>query len=312
MAERIHYLFSILPSNAGQRIDQVICDTIGLYSRSQIQKWISVGEVKLNGAKIKKSRPVLGGEKVQFSPLIHSDSLEKPEPIQIEIIYEDQDLLVLNKRAGMVVHRGAGAYSGTLVSALLHHYPPLQELPRAGLLHRLDKDTTGLLIVAKNQASLQNLTKQLRAREIKRYYLAICDGHPPKQGSIDAPIGRSQYQRTRMIVRKDGKESKTWFKVRHYFLNSTFLQIELETGRTHQIRVHFEYLGHHIYGDQIYRRKRTPKDQEKNCPAAPFSRQALHAYKIVFFHPSIQRKITLHKAPPADFLRLLLALYRSK
>jgi 23S rRNA pseudouridine1911/1915/1917 synthase len=256
--------------------------------------------VRLDGNAVLPRRRVWGGEVIEIVLAPAPASLvDEPEDIALEIIHEDAALLVVNKPAGLVVHPGSGNWSGTLLNALLRHLPDLARLPRAGIVHRLDKDTSGLLVVAKTLAAQTDLVRQLQARSITREYLALVHGRITRNGKVEAPIGRHPVSRTRMAVVARGRHAVTHYEVLERYSDATLLRCRLETGRTHQIRVHLSSIGHPLVGDPAYGRRRA---------ALAFPRQALHAERLALRHPETQRVMSWRVSPPADLRRLILAL----
>jgi 23S rRNA pseudouridine1911/1915/1917 synthase len=254
---------------------------------------------------------VIGGETVTLRVQPEVAVQAAPEPMQLEVVHEDAALLVINKPAGLVVHPGAGNPTGTLLNGLLHHAPELEGLPRAGIVHRLDKDTSGLLLVARSLPAHTSLTRMLADREISRHYLAVCNGVLTGGGKIDEPIGRHRSDRTRMCVRDDGRPAVTHYTVIERFAAHTLIDVRLETGRTHQIRVHFAYRRHALLGDPVYGgRLALPKGASDALAAAlrGFRRQALHAARLGFAHPESGDAMAFEAPPPMDFAALLDAL----
>jgi 23S rRNA pseudouridine1911/1915/1917 synthase len=239
------------------------------------------------------------GEAVEVALVPRPEELAyRAEEIALSVVHEDEHVLVVDKPAGLVVHPGSGNWEGTLLNALLHHAPNATRLPRAGIVHRLDKDTSGLLVVAKTEAAQQSLVRQLQARTVKRTYLAVARGVIARDGTVDAPIGRHPVQRTRMAVVDSGKPAVTHYRVRERFAAHTFIECDLETGRTHQIRVHLASIGHPIEGDRTYSGRAAPI----------FGRQALHAWKLSFTHPASGKAVAFEAPLPADFENLLAGL----
>lgn len=296
---------------AGQRLDQALARMFPEYSRSRLKSWILQGFVMIDGGQKRPKDLVVGGETVALQPAEELAVISAPEPIALDIPFEDEDMLIVNKPAGLVVHPGAGNLRGTLMNGLLHHAAGLAGLPRAGIIHRLDKETSGLLIVAKTLQAHTVLTRMLAAREITRKYLAICHGVLTGGGTIDAPIGRHPVDRLRMSVQDKGKPAVTHYRVLDRLAAHTYISVELESGRTHQIRVHFAYKRHPLVGDRVY-------GGRMSVPAAAsdtlvdtirnFRRQALHATQLKFAHPVGPDPVEIEAPPPADFLNLLDAL----
>jgi len=298
---------------AGQRLDQALAQLFPQYSRSRLKSWIESGFVTVDGVGLRPRDKVAGGEQVVLQPQAELSVSSEPEPIELDIAYEDQQLLVINKPAGLVVHPGAGNVRGTLLNGLLHHAPELADLPRAGIIHRLDKDTSGLLLVARTLPAHTALVRALADREISRAYLAVCCGVLTGGGTIDAPLGRHPVDRLRMSVRNDGKPAVTHYRVLERFRAHTYIYVELETGRTHQIRVHFAYRQHPLLGDPVYGgRLRLPAGISPALSAVlrDFRRQALHATRLEFAHPLSHEPLTVERPPPRDFDELLAALRR--
>jgi 23S rRNA pseudouridine1911/1915/1917 synthase len=293
---------TIPPEHAGRRLDQSLAELLPDYSRNRIQQWIDAGEVRLDGRPTTRKVKVFGGEAVDLRPTPNPEETAfTPEAIALDVLYEDADLLVVNKPAGLVTHPGAGNWRGTLLNALLHHAPELAQLPRAGIVHRLDKDTSGLLVVAKNLAAQTALVRALQARDVSRTYWAVALGRvTPPEGSVEAPIGRHPTHRTRMAVVERGKPALTHYRVREQFAAAAWVECRLATGRTHQIRVHLAHLGHPLLGDPVYVGRRA-------APVA-FHRQALHAWRLGLVHPRTGETMQWEAPPPADFLNLLEGL----
>jgi 23S rRNA pseudouridine1911/1915/1917 synthase len=292
---------------AGLRLDQALSTLLPEYSRSRLQQWIRDGLVSLEGAAAAPKAKVWGGETVVVSPQASAADLAfQPEDIPLTIVHEDESLLVIDKPAGLVVHPGSGNWSGTLLNALLRHAPELAELPRAGIVHRLDKETSGLLVVARTLIAHTDLVRQLQARSVGREYDAFVMGALVKPGRIDAPVGRHPVERTRMAVVASGKPAVTHFEPIEGGADWTWLRCKLETGRTHQIRVHLTSIGHPLIGDPVYRGKRAPAGLPE--AARTFRRQALHATRLSLRHPVEGIPMSWDAAMPSDMLALLAAL----
>ncbi|MEE8426317.1 MAG: 23S rRNA pseudouridine(1911/1915/1917) synthase RluD [Woeseiaceae bacterium] len=293
---------------AGQRLDQALAQMFPAYSRSRLKSWLLAGAIEVDGAMKRPRDRVDGGEQVELrvEPAVSVPS--RPEPMSLEVVFEDESFLVVNKPAGLVVHPGAGNASGTLMNGLLHHVPALAELPRAGIIHRLDKDTSGLLLVGKTLPAHTALVRLLAGREVSRRYLAVCNGALTGGGKIDAPIGRHPVDRTRMCVRDNGKPAVTHYTVRERFGAHTYINVVLETGRTHQIRVHFAHRRHALVGDPVYGgRLALPAGASDRLIAAlrRFRRQALHAAGLELAHPISTEPLAFEVPPPDDFQDLL-------
>jgi 23S rRNA pseudouridine1911/1915/1917 synthase len=289
----------------GLRIDKALAMLFPEYSRGHLTQLLKAQQISVNGLFLQPKDKIRGGEIVEFKENMLPPSVLTltPEEIPLNIVYEDDDCLVVNKPAGLIVHPGAGNPTGTLVQGLLHHDSNLHHLPRAGIIHRLDKETTGLLIVAKNQEAYTALTRQMQAREIDRHYLALVFGKIISGGRIQTGYGRDPKNRLKMTVGEYERQAITTYTVKERFEKTTLLDIKLETGRTHQIRVHMAHIHHPIIGDTLYGgRIRTLS------AALNFRRQALHAYQLSFAHPKHAEKISLSCPLPDDFLNLLQGL----
>lgn len=295
----------------GKRMDTALALLLPQFSRSQLSGWLKVGHIQVNRQIVKPKDKVLGGEIIQILLQEEKKVSYEPENIALNIAYEDDDILVVNKPAGLVVHPGAGNYQHTLVNGLLFHYSFLSQLPRAGIVHRLDKDTTGLLIVAKNLIAHTALIRQMQERSIKKTYLALVHGHVITGDTIQTFYGRHPHNRLKMAVLKQGREAITQYtlnKSYHYF---TLLNVQLLTGRTHQIRVHMAHIHHAIVGDPLYSsRTRIPEraDESLITLLQQFKRQALHANQLSFTHPISGEPCTISASLPEDFSQLLNAL----
>lgn len=295
----------------GKRFDKTLAELFPEYSRARLQAWIKAGRATLDGAIVQPKAQVKSGQEILLRPAAAVASAARSEPMALNIVYEDQDLLVLNKPAGLVVHPGAGNPDGTLMNGLLHHAPDLNGVPRAGILHRLDKDTSGLLLVARSLTAHTRLVRALEKRDIRREYRAVCNDRLVAGGSIDKPIGRHRVHRTRMAVTDAGKPAVTHYRVLHRFSAHTFIAVRLETGRTHQIRVHMAHSLHPLVGDPVYGgRLRIPQGSSDLLADAlrGFHRQALHASDLEFEHPVTAETMAFHAPLPADLMALLLAL----
>ena len=293
---------------AGLRLDQALAKMFPDFSRSRLKSWLVGGAVLVDGESRRPRDRVDGGEQVELNIVAELAVRSAPEPISLDVVFEDDDLLVINKQAGLVVHPGAGNPTGTLMNGLLHHSPALAELPRAGIIHRLDKDTTGLMMVGKTLAAHTALTRALAEREVSRHYVAVCRGVLTGGGKIDEPIGRHPVDRTRMTIRQDGRPAVTHFTVRERYRAHSFVDVKLDTGRTHQIRVHFAHRRHALLGDGVY-------GGRLGLPAGAtaalidelrgFKRQALHAAQLKLLHPVSGDELVFDAAIPADFAHLV-------
>ena len=277
------------------------------YSRNRLQEWMRSGHVTLDGAAAAARTKVWGGETVIVTPqALPCDTRHIAQDIPLEVVHEDDDILVIDKPAGLVVHPGSGNWSGTLLNALLRHAPALAGVPRAGIVHRLDKQTSGLLVVAKTLTAQVELVRQLQARSITREYVTLVHGAVLREGAVDAPVGRHPVQRTRMAVVAGGKPARTYFFPLEHGENWSRLRCRLETGRTHQIRVHLHSIGHPVIGDPVYRSTRAAGRSPEAARA--FSRQALHAMRLCLLHPGTSKKLEFESHLPADMAELLASL----
>jgi 23S rRNA pseudouridine1911/1915/1917 synthase len=292
-------------------LDQALAQVFPEYSRSRLKAWLLNGSVLVDGELWRPRDRVAGGETVELEVVPEVAVRAGAEVIPIDVVFEDDALLVVNKPVGLVVHPGAGNVTGTLMNGLLHHAPSLEQLPRAGIIHRLDKDTSGLLLVAKTLPSHTALVRSLADREISRQYLAVCNGVLTGGGTIDAPIARHPVDRTRMAVRESGKPAVTHYTVIERFRAHTYINVVLDTGRTHQIRVHFAYRRHALVGDPVYGgRLALPAGASEPLIIAlrEFRRQALHAKRLELAHPASGEMLRLEAPPPDDFGLLLRTL----
>lgn len=296
---------------AGLRFDQALAQLFPDYSRSRLAGWIKSGAATLDGAQATPRQIVRGGEAVELSVVQERAVEAAPEAIALRVVHEDSELLVLDKPAGLVVHPGAGNPGGTLQNALLHHDPQLVNLPRAGIVHRLDKDTSGLLVVARTLRARTALVAMLGRRDIHRRYAAIVNGVPVAGDTVDAPLDRHRTDRLRRAVREGGRSARTHYRVSERFRAHALLQCELESGRTHQIRVHMAHAGFPLVGDPLYGGGlKLPRGASQELIGAlrGFRRQALHAEKLAFVHPVSGEAMSFEAEAPEDFLRLLSAL----
>jgi 23S rRNA pseudouridine1911/1915/1917 synthase len=311
-AAELHEL--TLPAEwAGERLDIVLARLLPQYSRARLQRWILEGRVLLEGASASRRQLAVSGQRVsvraEFAPETRVEAGEAAVPFRI--VHRDAAVLVIDKPAGLVVHPGAGVAAGTLQNALLALDAQLARVPRAGIVHRLDKDTSGLLVIARTPLAQAALVRALAAHEVEREYLALCQGVMTGGGTIDEPIGRHRAQRTRMAVRSDGRRAVTHYRIEQRFRVHTLARVQLETGRTHQIRVHFAHIGYPIVGDPLYAgRRRIPAGATPAVLAAlaAFKRQALHAARLSFDHPVHGKRVSFESVLPKDFAALLAVL----
>jgi 23S rRNA pseudouridine1911/1915/1917 synthase len=305
------HALTLAPEAAGLRFDQALVQALPQYSRARLKTWIESGAVQVDGRPLRGKDRVLGGEQVRIRAQLPPQGRVQAEALPLTVLFRDRSMLVIDKPAGLVVHPGAGNLRHTLQNALLALDPKLALVPRAGLVHRLDKDTSGLLLVARTPEAHTVLTAAMAARQITREYLAVCTGVMTGGGTIDQPIGRHRTLRTRMAVRSDGRAAVTHYRVERRFRAHTLVRVTLETGRTHQIRVHLAHIGFPVVGDPVYGgRRRIPK---RGSPALAaelqaFPRQALHAARLTLVHPLTHREHESRSPLPEDMQRLLGAL----
>ncbi|MEV8520306.1 23S rRNA pseudouridine(1911/1915/1917) synthase RluD [Dyella marensis] len=300
-------------SAAGWRFDRALAEMFPEYSRSRLTAWVKAGAVTLDGAVAPPRQLLRGGEQVRLEAVLEAEVELEPEDIALEVVHQDEHVLVLNKPAGLVVHPGAGNPAGTMLNALLHHDPKLAELPRGGIVHRLDKETSGLMVVARSLPAHTALVEMLSRHDVERQYEAVVLGQLVAGGTVDAPIGRHMGDRLRQAVRdeEDGKHAVTHYRLRERFRAHALLQCNLETGRTHQIRVHMAHIGHALVGDPLYGGGlRLPKGATPELVAAlrGFRRQALHAERLAFAHPVSGEPLSFSAARPADLDELVRIL----
>lgn len=293
---------------AGLRLDKALAELLPEYSRARLQTWIKEGAVTINNKPTRTRTLVQPGDAINLNATLPPDETWEPEAIPLDIIHQDEDIIIINKPANMVVHPAAGNFSGTLVNALLHHFPELAEIPRAGIVHRLDKDTTGLLAIARSITAHTSLVQQLQTRTMKREYRALVVGHVVAGNTIDAPLGRHPHQRTKMAVNKKGKPAITHYRVLEKLDQYTLLKVHLDTGRTHQIRVHMAHIHHPIVGDQTYNPRQLivkGLTEEQRNALQQFPRQALHAYQLGLTHPTTQQSLSWIAPLPEDMTQLI-------
>ncbi len=311
MAEHIQLQAQVGDELVGKRLDQAVAQLFPDYSRSRLQGWIKNGSLTVDG-EVKRIRDkLLGGETIRVNAELETIDHHQPQEIPLDIVYEDDDILVLNKPAGLVVHPAAGHSDGTLLNALLHHCPQINQVPRAGIVHRLDMDTTGLMVVAKTIQAQTDLVEQLQERAMGREYEAVANRVMTGGGTVDEPMGRSSKNRQKMAVVGLGKPAVTHYRVLKKFRAHTHIRLKLETGRTHQIRVHMAYINYPLIGDQLYGgRFRLPKGttDELQQVLRNFKRQALHAKKLELWHPTTGELMSWEVDLPADMRQLLAAL----
>ncbi|ADD78179.1 23S rRNA pseudouridine1911/1915/1917 synthase [Pantoea sp. PA1] len=312
MAQQVQLTATVSESQLGQRLDQTLAELFPDYSRSRIKEWILNQRVSVNGTVTDKPKEkVLGGERVTIDAEIEEEQRWEPQNIPLDIVYEDEDIIVINKPRDFVVHPGAGNPDGTVLNALLHHYPAIADVPRAGIVHRLDKDTTGLMVVAKTVPAQTHLVDALQRREITREYEAVAIGTMTAGGTVDEPISRHSTKRTHMSVHPMGKPAVTHYRIMEHFRAHTRLRLRLETGRTHQIRVHMSHINHPLVGDPLYGgRPRPPKGASEDfiTTLRGFDRQALHATMLRLYHPISGIEMEFHAAIPQDMIDLIDAL----
>jgi 23S rRNA pseudouridine1911/1915/1917 synthase len=313
--EVIDVTHTVTEKESGLRIDKLASQVFTDFSRGQLQGWIADGSLLCNGKVERPKYRVKTADVLHLSTTLQQHSEDQPENIAIEVVYEDEVVLVINKPVGMVVHPGAGNQTGTLVNALLYHYPQQHHLPRAGLVHRIDKDTSGLLLIGKTKPAQMALMEQLKDKSVYRHYQCVVAGDQAslrRHQRIDAPIGRHRNQRTKMTVMTAGREAVTHLlKITPLNENYCLLDVGLETGRTHQIRVHLSHIGHPIVGDRVYggrRQLRAGLSEEQRQTIGNFPRQALHAYALGFVHPITDEDIEVTVPIPKDMQQLIAVL----
>lgn len=311
--KKISLKYKAVESDQGFRVDQIAAKQFQEYSRAHIQRWIKEGNLLVNNQKIKAKQALITDDFISVDFWEEPLLADKPEEITLDLLHEDSDILVINKPSGLVVHPGSGNPSGTLVNALLAYDEKLSFLPRAGIVHRLDKDTSGIMVIAKTETAYLNLVDQLKKRSVKRTYLAVVVGVPISSKVIDEPIGRHPKIRTKQAVSKNGKEAITRIHLKESYDLYSLLKVNLETGRTHQIRVHLAHIGYPIVGDPVYGgRKKFASGSSKNIMKviSEFKRQALHAYELELIHPSSKLDLSFRAPIPNDFEDLIEKLQK--
>jgi 23S rRNA pseudouridine1911/1915/1917 synthase len=299
--------FDVPLEESGSRIDQVLARLMPDYSRARLTQWLTEGQILIDGTARKPKNKVLGGEKIVVNAELEPQIDWSAENIPLDLVHVDHDLIIVNKPAGLVVHPGHGNPSGTLVNALLSQFPELEEIPRAGIVHRLDKETSGVLAVARSLKAQANLVKQLKDRSMSRQYVALVYGHPNKEGTIDAPMDRHRLQRTKMAVVYSGKPAVTHYRVTETTAHCAWVQVKLESGRTHQIRVHMTHIGHPLVGDPVYRQGRPGLGRAAVAARDlidQFPRQALHAQLLGLKHPSTLEMVQFEVPMAQDLAEL--------
>ena len=299
-------LTKIIPESCkGSRLDSSLAQLFPEYSRARLQKWIKNGNVSVDGKLLRSKDVLVGGELVVLVAELSDEVELEPEDISLDIIFEDNSILVINKPAGLIVHPGAGNPTGTLANGLLYHCPEIRSVPRVGIVHRLDKDTTGLLVIAKDLKSHANIVQQLQERVMSRKYIALVKGEIISGGEVNAPVGRHSIDRKRMAVIDAGKYALTRYRIRKRFKGCTLLDVSLETGRTHQIRVHMFHINFPIVGDSVYSKKIKIENKTNSKRLASFNRQALHAACLELTHPQTGENCKWSAPLPQDFKTLL-------
>ncbi len=307
----IEHRATVANADCGRRLDQIAAELFPEFSRSRLQQWIKSGDLRVDGQQFPPKQKLLGGEQLSISTQLKAEGDWEAQNIPLDIVFEDEHIIVINKPANFVVHPAAGNRDGTLLNALLYHFPQLASVPRGGIVHRLDKDTTGLMVVAKTLAAHTDLVAQLQARTVSREYEAVVSGVMTGGGCVDQPIGRHPKQRVKMAVVRDGKEARTHYSVLERFAGHTHIRLKLETGRTHQIRVHMASIQYPIVGDAVYggrfRLHKGASDQLRETLQG-FSRQALHARELGLVHPYSGEFVSWQTELPEDMRALLQAL----
>lgn len=315
MTETDHLSQHVPEQLAGKRLDQALSIMFPDFSRARLQRWIRDGHVTVNGVSMRPRDQVFGGELVELTVKLEDETQWQPQALPLDIIYEDDSIIIINKPPGVVVHPGAGNIDGTLSNALLHHASELESIPRAGVVHRIDKDTSGLLVIARTLQAQKSLVEQLQARAFEREYEALTQGVMTAGGTVDAPIGRHPVNRLRQAVVASGKEAITHYRVKEKFRAHTYISVKLETGRTHQIRVHMAHIHYPLVGDPLYGgRLRIPANAtpELESTLRNFRRQALHAGRLGFLHPRTKEAVEWQVPMPEDMDQLIAACRRDK
>lgn len=311
MSTVIRHSLIIPDEHAGQRLDQVLAELVTEYSRTRLKEWIEAGQILIDGRRLRPKDKVLGGEQVEIDAELPDVVAVAPEAIDLDIVHQDRHVLIINKPAGLVVHPGAGNAAGTLQNALLHFDAELAQLPRGGIVHRLDKDTSGLLVIARTLEAHTALVRALETHEVEREYEAVCVGVMTAGGTVNAPLGRHPVDRLKQAVREDGRESVTHYRVIHRYRGHTHVRLNLETGRTHQIRVHMAHIRYPLVGDKVYGgRLLLPRGASPALIEAlrGFGRQALHAARLAFDHPVTGKPVEAVAPTPSDMQELLKIL----
>jgi len=307
----ISHTLTVPPNLAGCRLDQALAGLLPDYSRTRIKAWIEAGTVKVDGRVQRPKDKLIGGEQIRIQAELAPEVAMNPEAIELDIVHQDRHILVINKPAGLVVHPGAGNSAGTLQNALLHFDAKVQALPRAGIVHRLDKDTSGLMVVARTLKTHTKLTEMIEAHAVERHYEALCYGVMTAGGTINAPIDRHPTDRLRMAVRLNGREAISHYRVLKRFRAHTHVRVQLETGRTHQIRVHLAHIKYPIVGDAVYgKRLSIPRGAtpELDADLRGFQRQALHAAQLEFDHPVTGKRVVCNAPLPEDMRHLIAVM----
>jgi 23S rRNA pseudouridine1911/1915/1917 synthase len=315
MTDSIRHSLTIPAENAGQRLDQVIAALLAEYSRTRIKEWIESGQILVNGGQLRPKDRVAGGERIEVAATLPDVVAVAPESIELAIVHQDKHVLVIDKPAGLVVHPGAGNADGTLQNALLHFDPKLAQLPRGGIVHRIDKDTSGLLVVARTLEAHTALVRALETHDVEREYEAVCVGVMTGGGTVEAPIGRHPVDRIKQAIRTDGREAVTHYRVIQRYRGHTHVRLQLETGRTHQIRVHMAHIRYPLVGDRVYGgRMLLPKGATPELIDAlrGFGRQALHAARLAFEHPVSGKPVECTSPLPVDMRDLLNVLAKDR
>ena len=312
----IHEEVNIPAALAGERVDKAAAALLSDYSRAELTRWLGEGALTIDGHVVKPKHKVFGGERLALNAKrLNRENWHGAQDIALEVLFEDEDMLVVNKPAGLVVHPGAGNADGTLVNALLHHRPSLNQLARAGIVHRLDKDTSGIMVVAASPPAYQRLVHAISERLVRRRYVAVCEGVMVAGQDIDQAIGRDPKLRTRQAVREDGKPAQTQVRVRERYRAHSAVDLTLGSGRTHQIRVHMQSIGHALVGDTTYGCRRiVPRGASTETVAMlqQYPRQALHAFKLDFRHPLSDQALHFVSPIPADMQGLMDTLVRDR